>query len=85
MRATFKTVQDFLSEFYAAPYRSAVARAKRDQDDLFMLMVFAELLGVENPATYYTLELQPLLYDRFHAWHTRLGMERSPLDHFRCC
>jgi len=23
--------------------------------------------------------------ERFHDWHTRMGMERSPLDHFRCC
>jgi hypothetical protein len=85
MRTTLQKLQHFLGELYVAPYRGAVARAKRDQEDLFMLFVFAELMGLENPATYYTLELQPLLYDRFHEWHTRMGMERSPLDHFRCC
>ena len=74
-----------LTEFYVAPYRGAVARARRDEDDLFMLFVYAEMMGVPNPATYYTLELQPLLLDRFHEWHTRTGMEHSPLDHFRCC
>jgi len=21
----------------------------------------------------------------FHDWHLRMGMERSPYDHFRCC
>ena len=70
---------------YTAPYRGAVARARRDEDDLFMLFVFAELMGVPNPAAYYTLELQPLLLERFHEWHTRMGLEHSPLDHFRCC
>jgi hypothetical protein len=50
-----------------------------------MLFVFAELMGVPNPATYYTLEMQPILLERFHAWHKRMGMEHSPLDHFRCC
>lgn len=72
-------------EVYSAPYRGAIARARRDQDDLFMLLVFSEMLGVPNPASYYTLELQPLMLERFHDWHKRMGMERSPLDHFRCC
>ena len=73
------------SEAYNAPYRGAVARARRDQDDLFMLLNFSEMMGVANPATYYTLELQPILLERFHEWHTRMGMEHSPLDDFRCC
>ncbi|PIE83545.1 MAG: DNA helicase [Candidatus Contendobacter odensis] len=72
-------------EFYTAPYRGAVARAQRDEDDLFMLFVFSEMLGVPNPASYYTLELQPLLLEQFHDWHQRMGMEHSPLDHFKCC
>ena len=73
------------SEAYNAPYRGAVARAKRDQDDVFMLLIFSEMMGVPNPATYYTLELQPILLERFHEWHMRMGMEHSPLDDFRCC
>ena len=56
------TFRELLKEFYEAPYRGAVARAKRDEDDLFMLFVYAELLGIPNPATYYTLELQPVSY-----------------------
>ena len=78
-------IRELLAEFYAAPYRGAVARARRDEDDLFLLLVYAELMGVPNPAAYYTLELQPLLLERFHDWHTRIGLEHSPLDHFRCC
>jgi hypothetical protein len=74
-----------LREFYEAPHRSALARAKRDEDDLFMLLVFSEMMGIPNPASYYTLELLPVLYERFHEWHTRMGMEKSPLDDFRCC
>ena len=73
------------SEFYNAPYRGTVARARRDEDDLFMLLIFSEMMGVPNPATYYTLELQPILMERFHQWHTRMGMAHSPLDEFRCC
>jgi hypothetical protein len=42
-------------------------------------------MGVPNPAAYFTLELQPILLERFHEWHQRMGVEHSPLDGFRCC
>lgn len=85
LREIFDQIEALAREFYTAPYRGAVARARRDEDDLFMLFVFSEMLGIPNPATYYTLELQPLLLERFHEWHQRMGMEHSPLDHFKCC
>jgi hypothetical protein len=85
MRDRLRRFAALLEEFYVAPYRGAVARARRDQDDLFMLLVFSELMGVPNPAAYYTLELQPLLLERFHEWHTRMGMPHSPLDGLKCC
>tara|TARA_B100000949_G_C14085367_1_gene367631 strand:- start:133 stop:405 length:273 start_codon:yes stop_codon:yes gene_type:complete len=85
VKKRLRNLEYLVSEAYNAPYRGMVARAKREQDDLFMLMVFSEMLGVPNPATYYTLELQPILLERFHEWHTRMGMEHSPLDEFRCC
>ena len=74
-----------LAEYYRAPFRQTLAREARERDDLFMLLVFSETLGVPNPAAYYTLELMPVLYERFHDWHRRMGMERSPLDHIGCC
>jgi hypothetical protein len=74
-----------LKEFYVAPYRRTFARAQREEEDLFMLLVFAETLGVPNPASWYTMELMPVLYEQFHDWHRRMGMEHSPLDHLRCC
>lgn len=78
-------IEQGLREYYIAPYRRSFGRAARDEDDLFMLLVFAESQGVPNPAAYYTLELLPLVYDRFHEWHLRMGMERSPMDHISCC
>ncbi len=81
----FTRIERGLREFYVAPYRQSFARAQRDEDDLFMLMVFAETLGVPNPAAYYTLELLPVVYDRFHDWHRRMGLDHSPLDHIKCC
>ncbi|WP_306508220.1 cory-CC-star protein [Corynebacterium sp.] len=74
-----------LDEFYTAPYRRTFAKAQQEEDDLFMLLVMSEALGVPNPASYYTLELLPLVYEDVHAWHTRMGLERSPLDGISCC
>jgi hypothetical protein len=85
MRKWLAGLTELLREFYTAPFRGAVARAKREEDDLFMLLVFSEMVGVPNPASYFTLELQPLLYEDFHVWHKRMGMDHSPLEGFRCC
>lgn len=74
-----------LHEFYVAPYRRTFARAQRDEEDLFLMLVLSEALGVPNPASYYTVELLPVVYDRFHDWHRRMGLERSPLEHISCC
>ena len=74
-----------LRDFYAGPYRRTFARAQRDEDDLFMMIVLAESLGGPNPVSYYAVELQPVMYARFHEWHTRMGMEHSPLDYLSCC
>lgn len=74
-----------VSEAYRAPYQRTLARAARDQDDLLMLFVVAEELGVPNPMNYYALELLPVVYHRVHEWHRRMGMPRSPFDHVTCC
>jgi hypothetical protein len=85
IREKLSRVNDLFTEFYQAPYRGTIARAKRDEDDLFMLFVFSEMMGIPNPVTFYTLELQPILLEKFHDWHKRMGMERSPIDDIKCC
>lgn len=62
-----------------------IKRELRTQDDLFMFLCFSEMMGIPNPVTYYTLELYPILITEFHQWHKRMGMDKSPLDHVRCC
>lgn len=80
-----RKVNDVLTEYYAAPYRAAFVKARQQEDDLFLLLVLSEALGVPNPASYYTLELLPIVYEDFHDWHRRMGMEHSPLDNISCC
>ncbi|MAY98391.1 cory-CC-star protein [Nocardioides sp. REDSEA-S30_B4] len=83
--ATREALRAGLEELYAGPYRATMRRARREEDDLFMLVVLAEALGVPDPAAYWSAELLPATYEEFHAWHRRIGMERSPLDHVGCC
>jgi len=85
VRRRLSAVSDGLREFYVAPYRRTFGRARRDEDDLFTLLVLSESLGVPNPASYYTAELLPLVYEGVHEWHTRMGMDRSPLADVSCC
>lgn len=85
MRPGLEALLEGLREFYHAPYRQTLAREARARDDVFMLLVFGESLGVPNPAHPYTLELMPVLHEDFHDWHLRMGHAHSPLDHIRCC
>ena len=72
-------------EFYVGPYRQMFKREQQDEDDLFMIAVLGEALGVPDPAAYYTAELMPAVWENFHNWHRRIGIPRSPLDHIGCC
>ncbi len=84
-KSALQKIKQGLNEFYIAPYRQTLARANRDAEDLFMLMLFSESLGIPNPLTFYTLEMQVIFLEKFHEWHTRMGIEKSPFDHFGCC
>ena len=84
-REKFRAFTDGLTELYAGPYRATFIKARQQEDDLFMMLVMSEALGVPNPASYYTLEMLPIVYEDFHAWHCRMGMEHSPLENIQCC
>lgn len=81
----FKQLSRGLHEFYVAPYRRSFARAHRDEQDLLMILILADALGASNPASYYTMELLPLVYEQFHDWNRRMGMDHSPLEYLACC
>ncbi|SFL50038.1 MULTISPECIES: cory-CC-star protein [Salibacterium] len=80
-----KELLSFYEEVLSLPHRSEIKREIRDEDDLFLLLCFSELLGIPNPVSYYTMELYPEMIERFHDWHLRMGMEKSPLNGVRCC
>ncbi|WP_246516551.1 cory-CC-star protein [Salicibibacter cibarius] len=75
----------FYDEVLRLPHRAEIKRELRDENDIFYLLSFSEMLGLPNPVSYYTLELYPEMIEDFHDWHLRMGMEKSPLDGIRCC
>jgi len=81
----WQAFRDGLLEFYVGPFRQTLRRGQQDEDDFFTVMVLGEALGIPDPAAYYTIELMPMLWEDFHAWHRRMGLPRSPLDHIACC
>lgn len=80
-----KTLIAFYEEVLNMPHRQEIARELRDEDDLFLLLLYSEMVGIPNPVYYYTLELYPYMIEKFHDWHLRMGMEKSPMTGIRCC
>lgn len=85
MFSNLKKLVDFYVEVLEMPHRTEIARELRGEDDLFLLLLYSEMIGIPNPVYYYTLELYPYMIEQFHDWHLRMGMEKSPLSGIRCC
>ncbi|KKK35692.1 hypothetical protein WN59_02380 [Salinicoccus sediminis] len=85
MLDNIKKLIRYYEEVLEMPHRTEVARELRDQDDLFLLLLYSEMIGIPNPVYYYTLELYPHIIEDFHDWHLRMGMDKSQLTGIRCC
>src|SRR5699024_7315046 len=75
----------FYEEVLSMPHRQEIERELRDEDDLFFLLLYSEMIGIPNPVFYYTIELYPYMIEEFHEWHLRMGMDKSPMTGIRCC
>ncbi|TLS38448.1 cory-CC-star protein [Pseudalkalibacillus caeni] len=84
-KLSFKKLVEWYDQVISLQHKNEIARELRDEDDLFLLLLFSEMLGIPNPVYYYTLELYPYMIEKFHDWHLRMGMEKSPIDGIRCC
>ncbi len=80
-----RNVGDFFRGMAFGGHERHLRARAADLDDLFMLMVYMEMVGVPNPAALYMLDLHPYLVEEFHLWHRRMGLDRSPLATFSCC
>ena len=82
---TLKKLIDGYDKAISLSHHAEIKREIRDEDDLFLLLCFSELLGIPNPLSYYSMEMYPLFLEKFHQWHVRMGMDKSPLGDIRCC
>ncbi|MCD8510955.1 MAG: hypothetical protein LRY73_14585 [Bacillus sp. (in: Bacteria)] len=79
-----KRIIQLYDEVLRTGHRTEIIRELQEEDDLFMLLLYSDMLGIPNPAFFYTLELYPHMLEKFHEWHTRMGMDKSPVTGFRC-
>lgn len=75
----------YYEDVISLPHKGEIARELRNEDDVFLLLLYSEMIGIPNPVFYYSLELYPYIIEEFHEWHLRMGMEKSPLSGIRCC
>lgn len=85
MLAKIKKAIKYYEEVISLPHKGEIARELRNEDDVFLLLLYSEMIGIPNPVFYYSLELYPYIIEEFHEWHLRMGMEKSPLSGIRCC
>lgn len=64
---------DFYEEIGRSRWRQESAREARAQHDTLRALVLLDTLGVDNPASYETLDAIPYLLADAHEWHQRLG------------
>lgn len=57
--------------------RSLLNSEAYDEMDNFMLICFADILGLPIPTTYYTLELLPYLADDMKRWQNRMANRKT--------
>jgi len=73
----------FMKEFFGAATdfhrksRSMLDKEAMDQMDNFMLICFADNLGIPIPTSYYTLELLPYLAEDLEKWQRRMMRRKS--------
>lgn len=61
-----------------------------EENDIFLLLCFADLIGIPVPTSYYSLELLPYLAEELEGWEKRILERKSVLaekfgKHDWCC
>jgi hypothetical protein len=77
-----ENVKLFLKGAFGMEYRATASIRKEAMDamDNYMLLCFADLLGLPNPVSYYTLEMLPYLADDLATWERRIVNRHSVVN-----
>lgn len=65
-------VKDFAYGFFIESAVDLLEKEVYEQEDLYTLLLFSDLLGIPNPVSYYTMELLPYIAEDMANWELRM-------------
>jgi hypothetical protein len=77
LKAFSKTLREIMYGFTAHELDMEVRKERGNIDDLFMLVVFGDLVGLPILPPYYSVRLLPYIIPTFNNWKRRILRERD--------
>ncbi len=76
-----KAINEFFGSAFDMNTKSTafIKKEALDEMDNFMLLCYADLLGIPLPLSYYTIELLPYVADDLEGWEKRILARKSIL------
>jgi hypothetical protein len=80
LKALSKTLREIMYGFTVHELDMELRKEKGGIDDLFMLVVFGDLVGLPILPPYYSIRLLPYIIPTFNVWKRRLLREKDLTD-----
>jgi hypothetical protein len=80
LRAALKTLRDVFYGMTVYDWAHELERARNQQERLFTVIVYGDLLGIPVLPPYYSLRLLPFIADYSRNWRRSLLRERDLTD-----
>jgi hypothetical protein len=77
LKAVSKTLREIMYGFTVHELDMELRKEKGSIDDLFMLVVFGDLVGLPILPPYYSIRLLPYIIPTFNTWKRRLLREKD--------
>jgi hypothetical protein len=75
-----KTIREILYGFTTYELHRDLQKERGDIDNLFMLVIFGDLVGLPLLPPYYSMRLLPYIIPRINTWKRYLLKERDIID-----
>ncbi len=80
LKGSPKTIREVLYGFTAYELHRDLKKEKGNTDNLFMLVIFGDLVGLPLLPPYYSMRLLPYIIPRINTWKRHLLKERDIID-----
>jgi len=80
LKAASKTLREIMYGFTVHEMDLEIRKERGNIDDLFMLVVFGDLVGLPLLPPYYSVRLLPYIIPTFNNWKRRILRERDLTD-----